>query len=291
MKVLLFGGAGQLGTDLRNTADLKGIELCCPPHPEADITERDSVMKFLDLHSPSVVVNAAAFNLTDQCELNPEIALRANAEGPRLLAALCRERGARLLHFSTDYVFDGKKTTPYLESDDPNPLSQYGKSKREGEKAVMEASPDFWVVRSSSLFGHAGSRGLGGNFVESILAKARSGAPPTVVNDVRMSPTYTRDLAERAWALVTRAVPGGVYHVANDGSCTWFEFAVEILHAAGVRADVLPLRSDQWPSKFTRPAQSALASERAAALGFPPLRPWRDALNAYLAERRSQEKL
>ncbi len=91
MKVLLFGGAGQLGTDLRNTADLKGIELCCPPHPEADITERDSVMKFLDLHSPSVVVNAAAFNLTDQCELNPEIALRANAEGPRLLAALCRE--------------------------------------------------------------------------------------------------------------------------------------------------------------------------------------------------------
>ena len=290
MKVLLFGGAGQLGTDLRGTKPAS-IELFCPPHPEADIAERSSVATFLNRHSPDAVVNAAAFNLTDQCEINPEIATRANADGPAVLAALCRERGVRLLHFSTDYVFDGTKPTPYVESDAPHPLSQYGRSKREGEKAVLGASPDFWVVRSSCLFGRAGSRGLGGNFVESILARARSGAPLTVVNDVRMSPTYTRDLAERTWQLLGRGVPGGVYHVANDGSCTWFEFAVEILRIAGARADVLPLRSDQWPAKFSRPAQSALASERAAALGFPPMRPWPEALRDYLAAPRSPEKL
>ena len=290
MKVLLFGGAGQLGTDLRKTRPA-GVDLVCPGRAEADIADAGDVGPLLERHAPDVVLNAAAFNLTDQCEIDPAVAFRANAEGPRVLAALARARGARLLHFSTDYVFDGTKTAPYVESDVPRPLSQYGQSKREGEQGVLSASPDFWVVRSSSLFGRAGSRGLGGNFVESILARARSGAPLTVVNDVRMSPTYTRDLAERAWALVTRAVPGGVYHVSNGGSCTWFEFAVEILRAAAVRADVLPLRSDQWPAKFSRPVQSALASERAAALGFPPMRPWPDALRDYLAEPPAHEKL
>ncbi len=283
MKVLLFGARGQLGTDLRATAP-KGFEVAGVDHVDADIADMDAVSRLLDRHKPLVVLNAAAYNLTEKSETHPEIAFSANAAGPAVVARLCPARGLRLIHFSTDFVFDGSKALPYVESDLPNPLSQYGKSKWEGEKAVLKTSPDFIVVRSATLFGKAGSCGKGGNFVESVLSKASAGEPLSVIDDIRMSPTYTRDLAQRTWQMIQRGVPGGLYHVVNDGSCTWFEFAREILRQAGVRAVLAPVAAKDWPGAMRRPPHSALASGRGAALGLSPLRPWGEALSAYLVE-------
>ncbi len=199
-----------------------------------------------------------------------------NGQGTHNVALACREAGARLLYVSTDYVFDGQKDSPYVETDDPNPINTYGKSKLQGENYVRVLQ-DSWIVRVSWLFGP-----LGKNFVRTILGRAREGQNLRVVDDQVGAPTYTLDAAEKIGQIIERGAPG-IYHVTNQGYCSWFEFAAEILAQAGLGgAPLSPISSLALGRPAARPKNSRLADTRLAASGMGPLPPWQDALRRYL---------
>lgn len=280
--VLVLGGRGQLGTDL--VATNPGHRLIVHGRSDADVTDVAAFDRFMDSVSPAWVINTVAFNKTEQSEDDPTTALAVNTLAPRRLAALCAQRHIRLVHFSTDFVFDGLKGAPYDEFDGPSPVNLYGFSKYGGERFVVLGSPKNVVIRTAGLYGAAGSREKGGNFVHAVLTRARAGLPLRVVNDIFFSPTWTRDVATKTWALIDNPSAGGVYHLANSGGCSWYEFARAVLETAGVNAAVEPLSSSQWPGKMRRSPDTRLTSARCGALGLAPLRPWREALSAYIRE-------
>jgi dTDP-4-dehydrorhamnose reductase len=193
------------------------------------------------------------------------------------------------MYVSTDFVFDGGKGEAYDETDCPHPINAYGASKLLGEHFVRQGASEWLVVRTGSLFGHAGSRGKGGNFVETVLARARDGLPLRIVTDIRMSPTYARDLAQALVQLCGRRATG-VVHLTNQGACTWYEFASAILAISGIRADLLAISAGDYPFKAPRPRNTALTSVRIPPLLESPLRPWRDAVGAYLHERDARQR-
>lgn len=282
LDVLILGGRGQLGTDLVRTNP--GHRLTVHGRADADVTDTAAFDRYLRSVSPAVVVNTVAFNKTEQCEDDPLTALAVNTLAPRRLAAVCAELNARLVHYSTDFVFDGLKGTPYDESDAPAPPNLYGFSKYGGERFAALGSARNLVIRTAGLYGAAGSRAKGGNFVHTVLTRARSGQPLRVVNDIFFSPTWTRDLAEKTWSLIEAPSAGGIYHLANGGGCSWYEFARAIVESAGLTATVEPLPSSQWPGKMRRSPDTRLASVRCGSAGLAPLRPWREALIAFLRE-------
>ena len=244
---------------------------------DADITDCRAVVQAIASRGPDVVIHAAAFTAVDDCEQKPDLAFSVNGEGTRNVALACREAGARLLYVSTDYVFDGQKDSPYVETDDPNPINTYGKSKLQGENYVRELVEDFWIVRVSWLFGP-----LGKNFVRTILGRAREGQNLRVVDDQVGAPTYTVDASEKIGLILERGAPG-IYHVTNQGYCSWFEFAAEILTQAGLRGGPLsPVSSLAMGRPAARPKNSRLANTRLAASGMGLLPPWRDGLRRYL---------
>jgi dTDP-4-dehydrorhamnose reductase len=184
------------------------------------------------------------------------------------------------VYISTDYVFDGTKAGPYSESDSACPVNVYGASKLAGEILVRQTVPHWLIVRTASLFGRTGARGKGGNFIETILAKAKTGEPLRIVNDVRMSPTYTRDAATALVGLVD-AGADGIVHLTNEGACTWDEFAEQILDLVGLRVSIDPVSSEEYPTPARRPKNSVLRSERSLV----KLRSWKDALKEYLIDK------
>jgi dTDP-4-dehydrorhamnose reductase len=282
--VLLLGAGGQLGTDLRRA--LPAAALVPLTRADLDITDRDAVARVLDAHAPAWVINTAAFHRVDDIELkDAQLAFAVNEVAAGHLARACARRGARLLHLSTDYVFGGRQSEPrrpYAEDSPPFPLSVYGESKLAGERLIQEASPTHLVVRSSGLYGVAGSAGKGGNFVETMLRLARKGERIKVVHDQVLAPTYTADLAEAIARLVAARPPGGIYHLTNAGACSWFEFAGRIFELCKLAPDLAPTTSVEYKAPASRPPYSVLANTRAAALGLPPLRPWPEALEDYL---------
>jgi dTDP-4-dehydrorhamnose reductase len=245
---------------------------------DVDITDPGLVDRAFDKAEPDIVIHCAAFTAVDDCELQPEVAFKVNAEGTRNVARACRRRGIPILYLSTDYVFDGEKPEPYVETDRPSPLNVYGKTKLAGEEGVKELAARFWIVRVSWLFGPWGR-----NFVRAILDQARAGQPLRVVADQVGAPTYTMDLAEKIEAIFTRA-EGGIYHVTNQGWCSWFEFAQEILHQAGLdHLTVSPLPSSALHRRARRPRNSRLANARLEASGLGLLPAWKQALRCYLS--------
>jgi dTDP-4-dehydrorhamnose reductase len=232
---------------------------------------------------PDAVVDAAAFHKVELCEEQPARSFSVNAVGALNMARACREQGVRCVYVSTDYVFDGNNPAGYGEDDPTGPVNVYGVSKAAGERLVRLADTESLVVRGSGLFGHAGSSGKGGNFVESMLAKAASGEAISVVNDQTFAPTSTRDMAQRIFLLLERDVPPGIYHVANAGSCSWFEFARAIFELSGIEVDLSPRATGEQPVR--RPPCSVLLDTKSAALGLPPSRGWREALRWYLENR------
>ena len=283
MRVLVFGGWGQLGSDLAAVAHGRH-EVVRPRHGAVDVVQMNDVAAIVEEVRPAAVVNAAAFHKLELCESDPERSYSTNEGGARNVARAAAALGARSVYISTDYVFDGEKGEPYTEDDSVSPLSVYGESKAAGERAVLESAPEAAVVRTSGLFGHAGSSGKGGNFVETMLAKGIRREAISVVDDQISSPTATRDLADRLLLLLEEDVPGGVYHVTNAGRCSWYELAREALRLAGVGADLTPVRTDP-NAEVRRPSFSAMIDTKQMALGLPPLRRWQDALAWYLAER------
>ncbi len=294
MKGLVVGATGQLGTALVAALEEAGVETVGLGHDEVEVTASDSVTRALQRERPTVVLNTAAFHKVDACEDDPGRAFEVNALGALHVARACREVGARCVYVSTDYVFDGTKPGPYTEEDPPEPVNVYGASKLAGEHLVRQTCPDALVVRVASLFGGGGARGKGTNFVLTVLDRARRGEPLRVVDDVRMSPTYTVDAARTVVELVRRG-EAGTFHVVNAGSCTWYEFARRVVDLAGLPAHVEPTARDAYPIRARRPANSALSTAKLARLGLQ-LRPWEEALAEYLehlarAERASWLKV
>lgn len=265
MKVLIIGAYGMLGHDLQ--AVFPAATLC--GHQDLDITDEAAVERYIQGAKPGLVINAAAYTDVDGCEENRDLAFAVNGEAPGYIAAACQEVGATLVHYSTDYVFDGTKTS-YVESDETNPINVYGASKLRGEEEIARCMDDYRIVRTSWLFGLHGK-----NFVDTILSLSVRMDQVRVVDDQVGKPTYTKDLAEKTAEIV--GCPPGIYHLTNDGVCSWYEFASAFIDNA------VPCSSAEFPRKAKRPAYSVLVNTKT-----PPLRHWREALADYLTERRDR---
>jgi dTDP-4-dehydrorhamnose reductase len=285
-RYLLIGATGQLGYDLARTFDLPGT-LLTPRHADLDIMDAQGTGERLRALRPTHVLNTAAWNAVDAAEAEPRRAFALNAEAVGVLAAACRSVGAALVQFSTDYVFDGTKRSPYAEDDVPNPLSAYGESKLAGERLALERCERALVIRVSGLFGVAKSAGKGGtNFVETMLWLAREGRPIRVVADQVLGPSYTLDVARAAWRVIG-AGRTGVCHVTSGGATSWHGFAREIFRLEGLTPSLTAVTSSEYGARARRPPYSVLAHDTLAALGIPEPRAWDAALAAYLAERRA----
>ena len=281
--IAILGSNGQLGQGFRSL--LPGDDgVHALTRADADLAIPGQITAILQKLKPKLVINCSAYNLVDQCEATPEAAFAVNSFGVRELAIACRENHATLVHFSTDYVFglDEKRQMAYVESDAPGPVSSYGLSKLAGEYFVRSLCPDHYIIRTCGLYGRHGAGGKGTNFVETMLKLATAGKSIRVVNDQILTPTSAADVAE-----ATRQLVGvhrfGVYHLTNSGECSWYEFARAIFELAGVKADLQPITSAEYGSKARRPAYSVLRTEHPYLV--PTLRPWREALQAYLAAR------
>jgi dTDP-4-dehydrorhamnose reductase len=285
MRVAVIGSLGQLGSDLlRVLHGAGGYDVTPLSHDQLNITNRKDVEAIIAQKVFDVVVNCSAYTRVDDCEDHPAEALLVNAQGAFEVARVCAQAGSLCAYISTDYVFNGEKGSPYVEDDRVGPINVYGASKLAGEFLVRQASKRWLIVRISSAFGKAGSRGKGGNFLETIIAKARSGSAVQVVNDIRMSPTYTLDAACALEQLI-RSGATGVFHASNGGHCTWFEFASEAIRMAGLTARIEPVSSISYPSKARRPADSSLSTGHLEKTLGHRVRTWKEALLAYLLEK------
>lgn len=283
MKVLLIGANGQLGTDIRRLWSEAGDHIVPAVRPQFDVTDAAVVESTIAGVRPDLVINTAAYHRVEECEIQSAKAFQVNATAVRDLAAICARNEAAFVHFSTDYVFGGERSAPWLETDRPNPLNVYGVSKLAGEYMAMNAAERVFVVRTCGLFGHAGSSGKGGNFVETMLRKAAAGEAIRVVNDQVLTPTATADLARVLRQLVqTNAF--GLYHLTCEGQCSWYEFTQGILELAGLKADLSPVSSAAFASPVKRPGYSVLSKQKLGTLGLS-MPHWRDALAGYLAHR------
>lgn len=276
MKIAIIGADGQLGTDLCKV--IPADERILLTIKEIDITDPKQTSDVLKQHSPEIIINTAAYHKVDDCEDNVELALKVNAYGARNLALAAKELGAALLHISTDYVFSGDKKRPYSEKDLPEPKSAYGISKLAGEFFVGYILQKHFIVRTCGLYGVAGCLGKGGtNFVEGMIKKGKSGETIRVVDDEFVSPTYTFDLAQAIYRLV-KTGRYGIHHIANGGSCSWYQFASKIFELTGMKVDLKKASGSDYPTKAHRPKYSVLQSKF-------NLRSWEEALKAYLNEK------
>ncbi len=282
MRTLIFGARGQLGRDLTQVFDAHG-EVRAVDLPETDITDATALKRLCDAFGPELLVNAAAYTDVRGAEQDLKNAFLVNEAGARNVSEVGEYFGAAVIYFSTDYVFDGKKRTPYVPDDATGPLGVYGQSKLAGEQRTLEANGRHFIVRTAWLYGPGGE-----NFPEKILRAARERDQLQVVDDETGSPTHTWDLAEAALALA-QTTAYGVYHAVNAGHCTRFELARQVLCSAGIDTPVVPGKTDPVTAGVARPAYSVLDTQALTeACGYTP-RSWQDALEHYLA-RREQTK-
>jgi len=288
MITLLIGANGQLGTELRQT--FGDHDLAPLTHADLELTDRAQVTAALRKYRPSLILNAAAYHRVDECEEFPERAFAANALAVRDLAVAANAIGAVLVHFSTDYVFDGRQRRPYLETDPPGPLSVYATSKLAGEYFIRATLEQHFVIRTCGLYGLAGSHSKAGNFVETMLRLAREGREIRVVVDQVLTPTSAKELARKVRQLVeTRAY--GLYHITNNGTCSWYQFAAAIFELSGIRPSLSETTSAAYGACAVRPSYSVLENASLGRLGLDDLSPWRDALEVYIEDRRAAKGL
>jgi dTDP-4-dehydrorhamnose reductase len=276
MRVTIFGSTGLLGRELMRA--WTGDALSCLSTRDADIRDASAVQRIVKDTRPEWIVLAAAYTDVDGCESKQDLAFAVNRDGAVNVAAAAKELGARLLFLSSDYVFDGRKTTPYEIGDQRNPQSVYGRTKAEAEVELLKLLPQCCIARTSWLFGTGGKC-----FPDSILKLAASRPALDVVNDQRGCPTYAVDLA-RAIVQLCRKNAEGIVHVNNAGDCTWFQFAQEIVQSAGLTTTVRPASTQQMARPAPRPAYSVLSPASLHRLGIE-MPPWPDALRRYLEQR------
>ena len=284
MRLLVTGAEGMLGWEIQRVARRvsAGVDWRVAAHPRdgLDITDPEAVREALAIVSPAVLINCAGWTDVDGCESNEIEALRVNGEAPGCLARICQEAGVVLIHFSTDYVFDGTATHPYTEDDPVHPLSAYGRSKLAGEVAIRETGAAHLILRTQWLYGSRGK-----NFVDTILLRAAAGEKLRVVNDQHGAPTYARELAAATLTAIAKGLRG-TYHAANKGACTWYDVARAALSLAGMDPEmVTPVSSEEYPRPARRPAWGVLDTSRLERRGVR-LSPWREALETYLRKDR-----
>jgi dTDP-4-dehydrorhamnose reductase len=285
-KIAVIGGNGQLGSDVVE-AFAGGAEVYSLTHQEVELSTLDSVATCLRALQPDVVVNTAAMHHVENCERDPGRAYAVNAVGARNLAVVTQDLGAVLVHVSTDYVFDGRKGSPYTEADLPRPLNVYGNSKLAGEHFVRTGNEKHIILRTSALYGRQPCRAKGGsNFVELMLRLGRERGEVRVVASERVSPTSTRDLARQIVAL-RAAGARGLFHATAEGSCTWHEFACAIFAAAGLPVRCLAAGPDEFPAKVPRPLYSVLENAKLKQAGLNQFRHWGEGVHAYLEQTRA----
>ncbi len=288
MRVALIGASGQLGSDLLPRLQAVGHEVVPLRHADIEITDAAKVAEVLGPLPLDLVINAAAYNLVDRAEEEPDVAYSVNGFGPRNLARLCEVHGWRLLHLSTDYVFGGipdRPGQPWTESDVPQPAGGYAISKLAGEHFVQAECSRHFVVRTCGLYGLAALRGAGkGNFVETMLRLGRERRQLKVVDDQRCTPTATSDLADALVRLIATDA-FGLYHATNSGSLTWCEFAREIFRQTRLEVEVTPITTAEFGAKAHRPSFSVLDCSKLASVIGGSLPDWQDALASYLASR------
>lgn len=281
MKILVTGARGMLGTDmckvLAEGHDITGVDI-----EDFDILNGEATLGAVEALAPEVVVHLAAFTRVDDAEDKKDEAFNTNAVGTMNMAKASRDAGARLIYISTDYVFDGSKDSPYVETDIPAPVNFYGLTKLFGERYASSLNPRHLIVRTSWLYGPNGK-----NFVDTILEKAREGAPLRVVDDQRGSPTYTYHLARGVKAALERGIEGTL-HMANSGEATWYEFARTALEMAGVETEITPVSSKEYVTKAARPANSVLRSLVIGHSGLEPLPDWKGGLHEHLERKEAR---
>jgi dTDP-4-dehydrorhamnose reductase len=276
VRALVLGAAGQLGRELVNLIPgAVGVS-----RAEVSVADLDAVMRAVESSGAELVFNCAAYNAVDRAEEESELAFAVNAAGPLNVAIACKHHGARLVHFSTNYVFNGLHPKPYVESDPVHPLGLYARSKAEGEARVLEELSAALVIRTAALYGRSGSAIKGGSFPERVVARARAGESLAVVGDQTVNPTYAVDLARAAIELAHQSMEG-VVHAVAEGCCSWYEFAVAALEASGLDAAVRQTTTAELASAAQRPPNGCLSSSR-----IRPLRPWRAALKEWATSPR-----
>ena len=275
MKILITGSNGMLGHDLIEVLK-DNHELILTTSKTLDITDKNHVIEFIGENKPDIVINSAAYTNVDGCEENQETAYRINGDGVRNLAEGCSKIDCPLVHISTDYVFNGKNTKPWVEDDEIGPISVYGKSKLKGEEAILETLDKFFIIRTAWLYGING-----GNFPKTMLELAKNHSEITVVYDEVGTPTYTLDLAKAISELIGTDYYG-IYHITNSGNCSWCEFARYIFEVADKDVKVIPVTASEFARPAPRPHYSVLENKKWIENGFKPLRNYKDAAKEYI---------
>ena len=285
-RAAVFGASGQLGVELVRELGARGYNVAAWDRHKVDITDQPAVENALAAAHAEIVFNSAAYNQVDGAEQEPLAALEVNALGVRNLAMACRQTSAHLVHFSTDYVFDGHTSRPYTEDAPPHPLSAYAVSKLAGELYAQAYLEKPLVIRTCGVFGPAGRNTPRGNFVELMLRLARAGKPIRVVEDHVVSPTFAPWLAARTVDLAELHL-SGVFHIGGGTPTSWFDFARMIFDAAGLRPELTRTNEREYRTAARRPKYSALSNSKMEAAGIAPMAPIREALQAYFAQRES----
>lgn len=279
-QILLLGGSGILGSEVLRYLNAESHEYAAPTSSDLDITDKEQLFKFISELKPSWIINCAAWTNVDGAESSFDKVRGINSIAVGNLGSAAGIFGCKVIHISTDYVFDGESSTPYDESSPVNPVNKYGASKLEGENALRDVAPDSYVIRTSWLYGASGK-----NFVKTIAGKAIQSEEARVVNDQVGSPTSARDLAGAIMSIVSNQPKPGVYNYSNDGSCSWFEFAQRIYERLGANPSlVLPISSDSLNLLARRPRFSLLSKEKWKSLGLAEVPRWEDSLDLLLPE-------
>jgi dTDP-4-dehydrorhamnose reductase len=282
MKVAVIGALGQLGIDVSNEFERSGDHVVKLSHSDVEVCSLDLVLEVLGSTRPQIIVNTAAMHNVEGCEKDPLKAYAVNALGPRHLAVVAAQIGAALIHVSTDYVFDGMKMRPYLETDPTIPLNVYGNTKLAGEVFIQATADKYFILRTSALYGKNPCRAKGGlNFVELMLKLASERNELRVVDDEVVSPTSTVDLAKQI-VVLSRTENFGIYHATAEGSCSWFEFASKIFEIVDMKTNLVVAGSNEFPAKVPRPKYSVLENHGLKKLGLNSFRSWEDGLRSYL---------
>jgi len=284
MRIVIVGSNGQVGSDLARVLRDSHEDFVALSRSDLDTTERSTLGAKLGKHSPDVIINCSVYHPVDECETNPELSFAVNAIAVRALGLVAKDLRASMVHFSSDYVFDGEQEQPYCEEDSLRPLSVFGVSKVAGEQLLRAALPNHFIIRTSGLYGLTGSRVKRGNFVETMLRLGKQNGKVRVVNDLRMAQTSTQNLAKQVLALI-RTKNYGTYHASDHGDYSWYEFAKRIFDYSGMNVAVSPVSWRDMPSVAPRPKYSVLENRRLKKLGLDQMQPIDFALQAYLKER------
>lgn len=283
-KIVLIGADGQLGTDLKKT--LKNYNLFCPLMPKLDITQFDKIKEYIEINSPDLIINTAAFHQVDECEKNPEKSFLVNSFANKNLAEICKEKDIPMVYISTDYIFGLKKErkTPYIEDDLPGPVNVYGCSKLAGEYFIQYIFKKYFIIRPAGLFGIVGPKDKTGNFIEIMLKLAKEKRELRIKDDEFTTPTYTKELAQNIAELI-KTNNYGIYHMTCQGECSWYEFAKKIFELTNTKVRCIPISSSNFPDIAKRPKYSVLENKHLKEINLDKMSHWQEALKKYLKEK------